>query len=138
MAKNRLVDVRLVELVEERWEDITGSSKKLQIEQAKRDAWKAVCNALNSEFSLSLQTEYVQRHWSYIRSRAKNANLSEKKYASQTGGGPPQKKDSDAVVIGFLGETPSFAGIDTPAESSIFQRSRTPTSSPFDSVRKKK
>jgi hypothetical protein len=66
---------RLLELVEENWEDINPDSRKKEANTARKNAWALVTTTLNAEYMEDLEKELIPKQvtakWGGLKSESK-------------------------------------------------------------------
>lgn len=114
MAFSKQEELRLIELVRENSEKLFGTGLFANGSSIRKKAWDDITLTINAEnATLKRTTEQIKKKWYNTKSSAKAHNAEIKKSRSMTGGGPQPETltSAEEAVVDFLGDTPSFSGI---------------------------
>ncbi len=114
--------LRLAQLVDERSTVLAVKGKKADVEQRKREGWKQITNAINSEFATKFTVSQVRDKYKYVKVRAKKKFAENKREMTKTGGGHSEASrisPAEELIIAGHQAKPSFSGLSYGIESSV-------------------
>lgn len=118
--KSEDIQLRLVQLYNEKMDILSDRGKSPFVELKKRDAWLSITHAINSEFAVKFTSTQIKDKYKYIKSSAKRKLTENKIEFQKTGGGPLKRQkvsNAEELVIDKNKDKPSFSGLPFGVES---------------------
>ena len=111
-------------IFEENRSILTAKLNNIVTNKTKNKLWEDINAAVKAVGVVKRSTHDVKEKWRNLAGTARKKLAFYRKESRNTGGGPPPKKPSETSqkILEFLGETPSFIGVDGFETGKVFSK----------------